>query len=138
MPERGRDRIRRGTVVAEAAADTTVRDGRLCAPRVGRYSQISVRTNHCSVPIRLIGRRVWVMPHASELVVHDDRVEIARHERLMTKADSRLVPDHCLEALVREPEALPGSTALEQARSAGKFTPGLSSRTRSGSRVSRP
>ncbi|MFJ1602171.1 Mu transposase domain-containing protein [Streptomyces sp. NPDC088253] len=96
------------------------------------------RTNHYSVPVRLIGRRVWVMLHASELVFHDDGVEVARHERLMTKADSRPVPDHYLKALVRKPGALPGSTALEQARSAGKFTPSLWSRTRSGSRVSRP
>ncbi|WP_373297154.1 Mu transposase domain-containing protein [Streptomyces brasiliensis] len=84
---------------------------------------MSVRTNHYSVPVRLIGRRVRVMLHASELVVYDDGVEVARHERLMTKAGSRLVLDHYLEALVRKPGALPGSTALEQARSAGKFTP---------------
>ncbi|WP_434093186.1 hypothetical protein [Streptomyces humidus] len=31
--------------------------------------------------------------------------------------------DHCLEPLVRKPGALPGATALEQARAAGKFTP---------------
>ncbi|MEU5342949.1 IS21 family transposase [Streptomyces sp. NPDC020766] len=97
--------------------------GRLFALRVDRYGQISVRTNHYSVPVRLIGRRVRVMLHASELVVYDDGVEVARHERLMTKAGSRLVLDHYLEALVRKPGALPGSTALEQARSAGKFTP---------------
>ncbi|MFF7791315.1 IS21 family transposase [Streptomyces sp. NPDC007991] len=97
--------------------------GRLFALRVDRYGQISVRTNHYSVPVRLIGRRVRVMLHASELVVYDDGVEVARHERLMTKAGSRLVLDHYLEALIRKPGALPGSTALEQARSAGKFTP---------------
>ncbi|MFM9586227.1 hypothetical protein ACKI11_41785, partial [Streptomyces caniscabiei] len=32
-------------------------------------------------------------------------------------------PDHYLEALIRKPGAFPGATALEQARSAGKFTP---------------
>src|SRR5262249_13373095 len=36
---------------------------------------------------------------------------------------ARLDLDHDLEALVRKPGALPGSTALEQARAAGKFTP---------------
>lgn len=35
----------------------------------------------------------------------------------------RLEPDHYLESLVREPGAFPGATALEQARSAGRFTP---------------
>ncbi|WP_461017514.1 IS21 family transposase [Streptomyces daliensis] len=97
--------------------------GRLFALRVDRYGQISVRTNRYSVPVRLIGRRVRVMLHASELVVYEDGAEVARHERLMAKAGSRLVLDHYLEALVRKPGALPGSTALEQARSAGKFTP---------------
>jgi hypothetical protein len=41
----------------------------------------------------------------------------------MAKAASRLELDHCLEASVRKPGALPGATAREQARAAGKFTP---------------
>jgi hypothetical protein len=91
--------------------------------RVDRYSQISVRTNRYSVPARLIGRRVRVTLGASELVVYDRHQEVARHERLIAKAGVRLELDHYLEALVRKPGALPGATALEQARAAGKFTP---------------
>ena len=75
------------------------------------------------MPVRLIGRRVRVLLHASELVVFDGRTEVARHERLLAKAGARLELDHYLEALVRKPGALPGATALEQARSAGRFTP---------------
>ncbi|MFJ8062929.1 Mu transposase domain-containing protein [Streptomyces sp. NPDC096142] len=91
--------------------------GRLFALRVDRYGQISVRTIRYSVPVRLIrysvpvrliGRQVRAMLHASELVVYDDGVEVARHERLMTKAGSRLMLDRYLEALVRKPGALPG------------------------------
>ncbi|GAA3260878.1 hypothetical protein ACFO1B_55400 [Dactylosporangium siamense] len=41
----------------------------------------------------------------------------------MAKSGSRLDLDHYLEGLLRKPGALPGSTALEQARAAGKFTP---------------
>lgn len=63
------------------------------------------------------------MLHASELVVYDGRDEVARHERLIAKGGTRLELDHYLEALVRKPDALPGATALEQARSAGRFTP---------------
>ena len=48
---------------------------------------------------------------------------MARHERLPGKSGARLDLDHYLEALVRKPGALPGSTALEQGRAAGKFTP---------------
>ncbi|MET9915311.1 hypothetical protein ABZZ74_53440 [Streptomyces sp. NPDC006476] len=97
--------------------------GRLISLRVDRYAQISVRTNRYSVPVGLIGRTVWVMLHASEVVVYDGRKEVARHERLIAKGQSRLELDHYLEALVRKPGAFPGATALEQARSGGKFTP---------------
>lgn len=98
--------------------------GRWFTPRVDRYGQITVRTNRYSVPVRLIGRTVRVHLHASELVVFDGAREVARHERLSTQGGSRLVLDHYLEALVRKPGAFPGSTALEQARSAGKVHAG--------------
>ncbi|CAM5317065.1 Transposase OS=Streptomyces aurantiogriseus OX=66870 GN=istA PE=3 SV=1 [Streptomyces aurantiogriseus] len=97
--------------------------GRLSTPRVDRYSQICVRMNRYSVPVRLIGRTVRVMLHASELVVYDGREEVARHERLIARNGSRLELDHYLEALIRKPGALPGATALDQARAAGRFTP---------------
>jgi hypothetical protein len=57
--------------------------GRLFTPRVDRYGQIPVRTNRYSVPIRLIGKRVRGVLHASHLVVYDQNVEAARHERLI-------------------------------------------------------
>lgn len=97
--------------------------GRLSTPRVDRYSQICVRMNRYSVPVRLIGRTVRVMLHASELVVYDGREEVARHERLIARGATRLELDHYLEALIRKPGALPGATALDQARAAGRFTP---------------
>jgi hypothetical protein len=76
--------------------------------RVDRFSQVSVRTNRYSVPVRLIGRMVRVMLHASELVVYDGRAEAARHERLIAKGQARLDLDHYLEALVRKTRRLPG------------------------------
>lgn len=84
LPSADRRRVlRRGTAVAEALLAEPFETGRLFVLRVDRYSQISVRTSHYSVPVRLIGRRVRVMLHASDLVVYDDGVEVARHERLM-------------------------------------------------------
>jgi len=97
--------------------------GRWFTPRVDRFAQVTVRTNRYSVPVRLIGRRVRVLLHASDLVIYDGHAEMARHERLPGKSGARLDLDHYLEALVRKPGALPGATALEQARAAGKFTP---------------
>jgi hypothetical protein len=75
------------------------------------------------VPARFIGRQLRVLLHANELIVYDGRTVVTRHERLGGRNDSRLVLDHYLEALLRKPGAFPGSTALEQARSAGRFTP---------------
>lgn len=103
--------------------DEPFETGTWLAPRVDRFSQVTVRTNRYSVPVHLVGRQVRVQLHASELVVYDGRTEVARHERLMAKSRSRLDLDHYLEALVRKPGALPGATALDQARAAGKFTP---------------
>ncbi|MFC4066796.1 IS21 family transposase [Actinoplanes subglobosus] len=103
--------------------DEEFETGTWLTPRVDRFSQVTVRTNRYSVPVRLVGRQVRVQLHASDLVVYDGRTPVARHERLMAKSRSRLDLDHYLEALLRKPGALPGATALEQARAAGKFTP---------------
>jgi transposase len=97
--------------------------GRWFTPRVDRFAQVTVRTNRYSVPARLIGRQVRVLLHASHLLVFDGQAQVARHERLPGKGETRLDLDHYLEALIRKPGALPGATALEQARAAGKFTP---------------
>ncbi len=91
-------------------------------PRVDRYARITVRQAQYSVPARLIGRRVRAQLGAAELVVFDGRVEVARHERSTVKGSQTLVLDHYLEVLARKPGALPGATALAQARAAGTFT----------------
>ncbi|GAA3141668.1 hypothetical protein [Streptomyces echinatus] len=75
------------------------------------------------MPVRFIGRQLRVLLHANDLIVYDGRNVVTRHERLGGRNGSRLVLDHYLEALLRKPGAFPGSTALEQARSAGRFTP---------------
>lgn len=100
--------------------------------RVDRYGQIAVRANRYSVPVRLIGKRVRVLLHASHLVVYDKNVELTRHERLIAKGSCRLELDHYLEALVRRPGAFPGATALDQARSAGKRGAGATVSCRAG------
>jgi transposase len=92
-------------------------------PRVDRYSRIMVRQCQYSVPARLIGHRVRVRLGASQLVVFDGRAEAARHERSTARGGQVLVLDHYLEVVHRKPGALPGATALAQARAAGTFTP---------------
>jgi hypothetical protein len=84
---------------------------------------VTVRQCQYSVPARLIGRRVRVSLRASEVLVFDGRTEVARHARSVRKGSQTLLLDHYLEVLARKPGALPGATALAQARGAGTFTP---------------
>ncbi len=97
-------------------------DGLWLTPRVDRYSRVTVRQCHYSVPARLIGRSVRVSLRGSEVVIHDGRREVARHPRQIRKGAQSLILDHYLEVLVRKPGALPGATALAQARATGVFT----------------
>ena len=102
--------------------DEPFETGLLLTPRVDRYSQVTVRMNRYSVPVRLIGRQVRVVLRSSELVIYDGRHEAARHERMTARGGETLVLDHYLEALMRKPGALAGSVPLDQARAAGAFT----------------
>jgi hypothetical protein len=92
-------------------------------PRVDRYSQITVRCCQYSVPARFIGHRVRVKLSASAVTAYDRATVVARHQRAAGKGVKVLDLDHYLEILLRKPGALPGATALVQARAAGTFTP---------------
>jgi len=91
-------------------------------PRVGRYAQIMVRCCQYSVPARFIGHRLRVKLSASAVTVYDKNTVAARHQRAAGKGVKVLDLDHYLEILLRKPGALPGATALAQARAAGTFT----------------
>ena len=75
-----------------------------------------------SVPAKLIGRRVGVLLRATELLVFDGARQVAVHARATMRGAEVLTLDHYLEVLTRKPGALPGATALSQARAAGTFT----------------
>jgi transposase len=91
-------------------------------PRVDRYAQVMVRCNQYSVPARFIGHRLRVKLSASTVTVFDKNTVVARHQRAIGKGVKILDLDHYLEILLRKPGALPGATALAQARAAGMFT----------------
>ena len=81
-----------------------------------------VRQNYYSVPARYAGRRLPVRLSATAVEVLDGPQVVARHERAAGKYAEILVLDHYLEVLRRKPGALPGATALAQAKAAGTFT----------------
>ena len=87
-----------------------------------RYAQVTVRCNQYSVPARFIGHRLRVKLSASSVTAYDRKVVVARHQRAIGKGAKVLDLDHYLEILLRKPGALPGATALAQARAAKVFT----------------
>jgi hypothetical protein len=91
-------------------------------PRVDRYAQVMVRCNQYSVPARFIGHRLRVKLSASKVTVYDRNTVVAHHHRAVGKGAKVLDLDHYLEILRRKPGALPGATALAQARASKVFT----------------
>jgi hypothetical protein len=91
-------------------------------PRVDRYAQVMACCCQYSVPARFIGHRLRVKLSASTVTVFDRNQVVARHQRAIGKGVKVLDLDHYLEILLRKPGALPGATALAQARASGAFT----------------
>lgn len=90
-------------------------------PIVDTKARICVRQSLYSVPAGLSLPRVEVRLGARSFAVIADAKVVARHQRSLHKGTEDLLLDHYLEILVRKPGALPGSTALAQARSSGAF-----------------
>ena len=81
-----------------------------------------VRCSQYSVPARFIGHRVRVKLSASKVAVYDRNTVVTQHHRAVGKGAKVLDLDHYLEILLRKPGALPGATALAQARVSKVFT----------------
>jgi transposase len=90
-------------------------------PVVDTKGRICVRQCLYSVPAGLSRRRVEVRLGARSFEVIADGRVVARHCRSLHKGSEDLILDHYLEVLLRKPGALPGSTALAQARASGTF-----------------
>ncbi len=89
--------------------------------RVDAKALITVRQNRYSVPVALAGLRVGVAVGAREIVVSHQGREVARHERLHGRFQTRAVLDHYLELLRRKPGGLERSLALAQERDRGAW-----------------
>ena len=90
--------------------------------KVDTKGRVSVRQSFYSVPVGLARRPVTVRLGARSLEVIADAKVVATHERSLHKGTEDLVLDHYLEILQRKPGAMPGSTALAQARASGSFS----------------
>lgn len=95
---------------------------RLLDAWVDNRARVSVRQCFYSVPARYAGRRLPVRLSARTVEILDGPTLLALHERAVGRYVEVLVLDHYLEVLKRKPGALPGATALTQAKSTGAFT----------------
>jgi transposase len=95
---------------------------RLLEARVDTRARVSVRQCYYSVPVRYAGRRLPVRLSATRVEVLDGARVVAGHERAAGKHVEVLTLDHYLEVLKVKPGALPGATALVQAKAGGAFT----------------
>ena len=120
-----------GAGVAAAVAGRAVPTWLTLTPRVDRHARVTVRQCQYSVPARLIGRTVRVQLGASQVLIFDGADPGRRPMNADRPRRPALILDHYLEVLSPNPGALPGATALAQARAAGMFTRPM---TRSGRR----
>jgi transposase len=95
---------------------------RLLGARVDSRARVSVRQCYYSVPVRFAGRRLPVRLSATTVQVLDGATVVAHHQRAAGKYVEVLTLDHYLEVLKIKPGALPGATALAQAKACGAFT----------------
>jgi transposase len=89
--------------------------------RVNQKAMITVRRNHYSVPVRLVGARVSARVGAREIEVLADGRVVAAHPRLRGSQLHSARLDHYLELLQRKPGALAHSLALRQEREHGRW-----------------
>lgn len=106
------------TVLPDEAFDAAT----ILAAKVDTKGRVSVRQSFYSVPVGLARRAVTVRLAARALEVIADGAVVASHQRSLHKGTEDLVLDHYLEILQRKPGAMPGSTALAQARASGSFS----------------
>ena len=90
--------------------------------KADRKARIAVRGSRYSVPAACAGRTVDVRLGGGTVTATVAGRVVARHERSAHKGAEVLVLDHYLEVLSRNPGALPGAVALEQARASGSFS----------------
>jgi transposase len=95
---------------------------RLLSCRVDTKARISVRQGHYSVPVRFAGSRLEVRLGAETVEAYSGASLVARHPRGTGKGTESLELDHYLEVFTVKPGALPGATALHQARASGAFS----------------
>ena len=82
--------------------------------KVGKYSTISYKTNHYSVPDHLVGRQLELRIMTDKLTVFDGKQCVCNHPLGYGKYEWYLELDHYLSTMLRKPGSVKNSTALIQ------------------------
>jgi transposase len=89
-------------------------------PQVNAKGSVKVLTNFYSAPVA-VGLQVEARIYAAHVEVWYQGRCVARHERSFGRYQHVLELDHYLDALLKKPGAMAGSTALEQCRAQGRW-----------------
>ncbi len=89
-------------------------------PAVNGSGCVRVLTNFYSVPLA-VGREVEAKVYSAYVEIWHQGKCVARHERSYERHKKVLELEHYLDALMKKPGALAGSTALEQCRAQGRW-----------------
>lgn len=83
--------------------------------KVDKWSTISMKCSHYSVPDTLVGKTVTVKIYSEKLVILYNNEKVAVHERIYSQSKAWSVKlEHYLTTLARKPGAVSGSLALRQ------------------------
>lgn len=82
--------------------------------KVDKWSTISMKAVHYSVPDTLVGKIVTVKIYSEKLVILHGENKVAVHERIYTPGEWSVKLEHYLTTMGRKPGALDGSLALRQ------------------------
>jgi transposase len=92
--------------------------------RVDTKARVCVRNCFYSVPARYVDYRLNVELGAETVtIIGPAGKQVAHHQRALHRKTEVLDLDHYLEVLWKRPGGFPGSTALAQARTSGRFRP---------------
>lgn len=87
----------------------------VCEYTVDKWSTVSMKNIHYSVPDSLVGEKVLVKIYSEKIVILHNKLKVASHQRSYRAGEWCISLEHYLQTLSRKPGALPHSVAWKQA-----------------------
>ena len=87
----------------------------VCEYTVDKWSTVSMKNIHYSVPDSLVGEKVQVKIYSEKIVILHNKLKVASHQRSYRAGEWCISLEHYLQTLSRKPGALPHSVVWKQA-----------------------